>query len=76
MGMTYSLGSESRSSRASFDIDIWYLKEKNSKSAAATPQNLRAVKFTKSLVYLTRSAAGVASFQKKYIFQARLLQDT
>ena len=64
-GIDYSLVSESRSSWASFGIDIWYFEEKNSESARATPQNLRAVKFTKSLVYLTRSAAGVASFQKK-----------
>ena len=76
LGMDYSLGSESRSSWASFGIDIWYFEEKNSESARATPQNLRAVKFTKSLVYLTRSAVGVASFQKKKLFQARLLQGT
>ena len=55
---------------ATFIIDIWYFKEKNSKSAAATPQNLRTVKSIKLLVYLTRSAAGVASFQKKNFFKS------
>ena len=64
-GMDRALGSESRSSWATFIIDLWYFEEKNSKSARATPQNLRAVKSTKLLVYLTRSAAGLPSLQKK-----------
>jgi hypothetical protein len=68
--MDYSLGSESRSSWATFIIDIWYFEEKNSKSARATPQNLRGVKSTKLLVYVTRSAAGVTSFPKKLFFKS------
>ena len=68
-GMDSPLGSESRSSWATFIIDIWYFEEKNSKSARATPQNLRAVKSTKLLVYLTRSAVGVPSLQKKIFFK-------
>ena len=75
-GMNYSLGSEYRSSWATFIIDILYFKEKNSKSAAATPQNLRTVKSIKLLVYLIRSAAGVTSLQKEKLFQARLAQGT
>ena len=67
--MDSPLGSESRSSWATFIIDIWYFEEKNSKSARATPQNLRAVKSTKLLVYLTRSAVGVPSLQKKIFFK-------
>ena len=38
-GMDNPLGSESRSSRGTFIIDIWYFEEKNSKSAGTTPQN-------------------------------------
>ena len=63
--MDSSLGSESRSSWATFITDLWYFEEKNSKSARAAPQNLRAVKSIKLLVYLTRSAAGLPSLQKK-----------
>ena len=69
-GIDYSLGSESRSSWASFIIDISYFEEKNSQSQQYIPQNLRAVKSIKLLVYLTRSAAGVASFQKKNFFKS------
>ena len=70
--MDSPLGSESRSSWATFIIDIWYFEEKNSKSARATPQNLRAVKSTKLLVYLTKSAVGVLSLQKKKSFSSQV----
>ena len=52
-GIDYSLGSESRSSRASFGIDISYFEEENSQSQQYIPQNLRAVKSIKLLVYPT-----------------------
>ena len=55
---------------------IFAFEEKNSQSQQYTPQKLRAVKSTKLLVCLTRSAPGVASLQKKNLFQARLVQGT